>query len=254
MQLAGMQLVLVARREERLARLAAELPVPTTYLALDLVDDDAPARVLAHLQAHHEGRLTLLVNNAGASWRATFADGGYANVKRTMELNFDSVVRLTEALLPLLRACAPSAIVNVASTASRVARPGAGAYSASKFALAGWSDALYAELRPLGVHVGVVLPGFIATEGFPAQELRERVATRWVVSTPEHAAEAILDAGLRGRPERYVPRPYALAAVARLLLPALTRRVLSGGAGAAFTTKTGADAADAAGATEGSSS
>ncbi len=239
-----MQLVLVARREERLARLAAELPVPTTYVALDLVDEDAPARVREHLQTHHDGRLALLVNNAGASWRASFADGGYANVKRTMELNFDSVVRLTEGLLPLLRACAPSAIVNVASTASRVARPGAGAYSASKFALAGWSDALYAELRPLGVHVGVVLPGFIATEGFPAQELRERVATRWVVSTPEHAAEAVLDAGLRGRPERYVPRPYALAAVARLLLPGLTRRVLAGGAGAAFTTRTGADLAE----------
>jgi short-subunit dehydrogenase len=239
-----MQLILVARREERLARLANELPVPATHLALDLLAEDAPARVLEHVQAHHDGRLTLLVNNAGAAWRATFADGGYANVKRTMELNFDSVVRLTEVLLPLLRASAPSAIVNVASTAARVARPGSGAYSASKFALAGWSDALYAELRPQGVHVGMVLPGFIATEGFPAQELRERSATRWIVSTPERAAEAILDAGLHGRAERYVPRPYVLAALARLLLPGLTRRVLSGGGAAALTTRTGADAAE----------
>src|ERR1700730_7784682 len=82
----GMQLVLIARREERLARLAQELSVPTTYLAADLTAEDAPARVLEHIQKHHEGRLTLLVNNAGASWRATFAEGGYANVKRTMEL------------------------------------------------------------------------------------------------------------------------------------------------------------------------
>ncbi len=239
----GAKLVLVARREERLRALAGELPVPTTFLAADLTDEDAPRRVLEHVEAHHDG-LTLLVNNAGASWRGTFAEGGYANVKRTMALNFDSVVRLTEALLPLLRASAPSAIVNVASTASRVARPGAGAYSASKFAVLGWSDALYAEELSHGVHVGTVLPGFIATEGFPAQELRARAATRWIVSTPERAAEAVLDVGLRGRPERYVPRPYFLAAVARLLLPGLTRRVLAGGAGAAFTTKTGADAAE----------
>jgi uncharacterized protein len=239
-----MQLILVARREERLARLADELPAPTTYLAVDLISEDAPARVLEHVQTHHDGRLTLLVNNAGTSWRATFAEGGYANVRRTMELNFDSVVRLTEALLPPLRSSAPSAIVNVASTAARVARPGAGAYSASKFALAGWTDALYAEERPHGVHVGMVLPGFIATEGFPAQELRERAATRWIVSTPERAAEAIIDAGPRGRAERYVPRPYILAALARLLLPGLTRRVLSGGGGAALTTRTGADAAE----------
>ena len=240
----GMQLVLVARRKEHLARLAAELPVSTTYLALDLTAEDAPTRVLEHIQTHHNGRLTLLVNNAGASWRATFAEGGYANVKRTMALNFDAVVRLTEVLLPLLRASAPSALVNVASTASRVARPGAGAYSASKFALVGWTDALYCEELPHDVHVGMVLPGFIATEGFPAQELRERAATRWVVSTPERAAEAVIDAGLNRHAERYVPRPYFLAAAARLLLPGLTRRVLSGGTGAAFTTKTGADAAE----------
>jgi uncharacterized protein len=144
----------------------------------------------------------------------------------------------------MLRASAPSAVVNVASTASRVARPGAGAYSAAKFALAGWSDSLHGEERPNGVHVGVVLPGFIATEGFPARELLARTGTRWVVSTPETAAEAILDAGLRGHAERYVPRPYYLAACARLLLPSLTRRVLSGGGASVFTTQTGADAAE----------
>src|SRR5919198_1396463 len=63
-----------------------------------------------------------------------------------------------------------------------VARGGAGAYSASKFALAGWSDALFQEEAPNGVHVGLVLPGFVATEGFPATELLERRATRWIVS------------------------------------------------------------------------
>jgi short-subunit dehydrogenase len=238
-----MHLVLVARREERLRQLARELAAPTTCLALDLTADDAPARALAHVQEHHD-RLTLLVNNAGASWRARFADGGYENVRRTMALNFDAAVRLTEALLGLLRASAPSAIVNVASTASRVARPGAGAYSASKFALTGWSDALYAEEHAHGVHVGLVFPGFIATEGFPARELRARALTRWAVSTPELAAEAILDAGLRRRPERYVPRPYFLAACLRLLAPGLVRRILASGRGAVLTTATGADAAE----------
>jgi short-subunit dehydrogenase len=239
----GARLVLVARREQRLHELAEALPVPATYLAVDLVEDDAPARVLAHVEEHHD-RLTLLVNNAGSAWRATFAEGGWANVQRTMEVNFDAVVRLTEALLPALRASAPSAIVNVASTAGRVARAGAASYSASKFALAGWSDGLYAEEAAHGVHVGLVLPGFIATEGFPQTELRAKRATRWLVSTPERAAEAIVDAGLRGRAERYVPRGYALAAAARVVVPGLVRRVLSGGAASIMTTRTGADAAE----------
>ena len=233
----GAELVLVARREDRLRRLAAALPAPATYVATDLTDEDAPERIAAHVEARHGG-LTLLVNNAGASWRATFGEGGYANVKRTMELNFDAVVRLTEALLPTLRASAPSAIVNVASTAARVARPGTGAYSASKFALAGWNDALHSEERSHGVHVSLVLPGFIATEGFPASELRERWLTRWMVSDADTAAAAIVDAGLGGRAERYVPRPYALAAATRVIAPGLLRRMLRSGAGSLMTTST----------------
>ena len=237
----GASLVLVARREERLSALADSIgPERVSFIAADLVDDDAPARILAHVSERH-GRLDLLVNNAGASWRARFADGGYENVRRTMAINFDAQVRLTEALLPLLRDSAPSAIVNVASTAARVARAGAGAYSASKFALAGWSDALYAEELPYGVHVGLVLPGFISTEGFPQSELTAKPWTRWAVSTPEKGAEAIYEAGIGRRPERYVPRPYALAAAFRVVLPGLVRRALSSGAASVMTTTTGAD-------------
>jgi short-subunit dehydrogenase len=243
----GAALVLVGRREEPLRKLARELGEErTSFLAVDLVSEHAPARIREHLLERH-GRLDLLVNNAGAAWRATFAEGGYANVRRTMEINFDAQVRLTEALLPLLRASAPSAIVNVSSTAGRVARAGSGAYSASKFALAGWSDALWAEERATGVHVGLVLPGFISTEGFPQAELTAKPWTRWIVSTPERAAEAIVEAGLGRRPERYVPRPYAFAAAARMLLPGLLRRLRGGAAAAQLTTATGADAAEQAG-------
>jgi short-subunit dehydrogenase len=235
----GAELVLVARREELLRELAGSLPCRATFLAVDLTEDDAPLRVRAHLEAEHGGRLHLLVNNAGAAWRGSFAEGGAANVQRHMELNFDAVVRLTEALLPLLRGSAPSAIVNVASTAGRVSRARTGSYSASKFALIGWNDALYAEEKAAGVHVGMVLPGFVKTEGFPATELREKALTRWVVSKPEKVAEAICECGPGGKAERYVPRPYALAAIARILMPRLTRRVLSGGAASSLTTSTG---------------
>jgi short-subunit dehydrogenase len=237
----GAELVLVSRREEMLRDLAASLPCRATWVAVDLTDPDAPDRVRRHLEAEHRGELHLLVNNAGAAWRAAFAEGGHANVRRHMELNFDAVVRLTEALLPLLRGCAPSAIVNVASTAGRVARARTGAYSASKFALIGWSDSLYAEEAPQGVHVGLVMPGFIRTEGFPATELREKALTRWIVSDPEKVAEAIFECGPGRKPERYVPRPYALAAHARILFPSLTRRVLGGGAASNLTTRTGGE-------------
>jgi uncharacterized protein len=240
----GASLVLVARRGDRLSALAAALGEErVSWVAADLLDDGAPQRIRDHVLERY-GRLDLLVNNAGAAWRACFGDGGYENVRRTMAINFDAQVRLTESLLPVLRASAPSAIVNVSSTAGRVARAGSGAYSASKFALAGWSDALWAEERAHGVHVGLVLPGFISTEGFPQAELTARPWTRWIVSTPERAAEAIYQAGLGRSPERYVPRPYAIAAVLRTVAPALVRRVLGASAAAVMTTTTGADLAE----------
>jgi short-subunit dehydrogenase len=223
----GFRLILVARREDRLARLAESLR-SATPLAVDLTAADAPARVAEG--AEQEGRLDLLVNNAGAAFRAGFGEdrGGVENVRRTIELNFDAVVRLTEALLPLLRRSAPSAIVNVASTAGRVAFPRGGAYSASKFALAGWTEALHLEEQPNGVHVGLVLPGFIATEGFPQSDLKARATTRWMVSTPQKVADAIVDAGPGGKAERYVPRPYGAVPLLRALAPGVWRRIARG--------------------------
>ena len=221
----GWRLLLVARRADRVEALAGELR-DADALPLDLTEHDAPAR--ARERAEREGALHLLVNNAGAAWRARFGadEGGWENVRRTMEINFDAVLRLTEALLPLLRASAPSSIVNVSSTAGRIARPGVGAYSASKFALAGWSEALHYEEAEHGVHVGNVLPGFVATEGFPQEQLTRSARTRWMVSKPETVAEAIVQAGPGGKAERYVPRAYGLVPVLRSALPGVVRRVV----------------------------
>jgi short-subunit dehydrogenase len=238
------KLVLVARRKDRLEQLAAEIG-GATVIDADLTEPASPKRIARTVERDH-GALHLLVNNAGASWRGGFAETGWDNLQRHMRLNFEAPARLTEALLPMLRRTAaaappgppgrsPVSIVNVASTASRVSRPRAGAYSASKYALAGWTDALYAEERPHGIHVGLVLPGFVATEGFPATELRQKRLTRRIVSTPDKVAAAIFEAGPGGRPEVYVPSYYWLAAALRVLAPSLIRRAVAGGA---FTTAT----------------
>jgi len=222
----GWRVLVVARRDDRLRDLVSELP-DASFVAVDLTDPDAPARVAAAVDEQFEGRLELLVNNAGSSKRARFGDedGGYATVRRIMEVNFDAVVRLTEELLPVLRRSAPTSIVNVASVAGRVAYPRGGAYSASKFALAGWTEALQQEEAAHGVHVGLVLPGFIATEGFPQDDLTGSPRTRWLVSRPEKVADAIVRAGPGGRHEVVVPRGYRVVPVLRAVAPALVRRV-----------------------------
>ena len=224
----GAHLVLVARRRERLDELAAELG-GATVIAADLLEEATPALVARRVTDEH-GRLDLLVNNAGVGGRGSFAEGGWAEVHRVMAINFDAQVRLTEALLPLLRRSAPSGVVNIGSVAGRVSRPRVGSYAASKFALAGWTEALQMEERRHGVHVGLVQPGFVATEGFPQRELLARPWTRWMVSTEDKVAETILDVWRNRRPEAYVPKPYGLVPVARVLLPGLYRRAVGGGA------------------------
>jgi uncharacterized protein len=220
----GWRVLVVARREERLRALSGELR-DSAYLAVDLTADDAPSRVRARVDELW-GRLDLLVNNAGWSERAAFGDedGGFANVQRVMEINFDAVLRLTEALLPVLRESAPSSIVNVSSIAGRVGRATTGAYSASKFALAGWSECLRMEEKSHGVHVGLVLPGFVSTEGFPQEQLTRSARTRWIVSTPDKVADAIVRAA-EGKAEVAVPRPWGLIPRLRYGLPGVARRL-----------------------------
>ncbi len=237
----GAELIVVARREQRLRELVRDLDGGDrhTVVAVDLTSPAAPATVAAAVD-QAGGRLDLLVNNAGAAWRGRFGESGYENVRRHMELNFEAVLRLTEALLPALRAAAPSAIVNVGSTAGKVTRGNSGAYSASKFALGAWSDALYLEEKPSGVHVGIVLPGFAATEGFPQRELVDNARTRWIVSTPEKVAAAIVKTATERKAEVFVPSPYRAAAILRAIAPGLVRRALSGG-GSAITPATGSN-------------
>jgi short-subunit dehydrogenase len=218
----GWRVLLVARREERLRVLSDELR-DSAFLAVDLTDPDAPSRVRARVDELW-GRLDLLVNNAGSSERAAFGDGGYENVRKVMEINFDAVVRLTEALLPVLRGSAPSSIVNVSSIAGRVGRAKTGAYSASKFALAGWTECLRMEEKQHGVHVGLVLPGFVSTEGFPQEELTRSAHTRWIVSTPDKVADAIVRAA-DGKAEVAVPRPWGVIPRFRYGMPGVARRL-----------------------------
>ena len=241
------QLVLIARREERLRSLASQ--IGGTVLAADLTEPETPSRIAESVERDF-GALNLLVNNAGARWAADFSAGGWANLEQHMRINFEAPVRLVEALLPLMRRTAaatgsppggsagggqratfgrlplksPVAIVNVTSTAARISRLGTGGYSSSKSALAAWSDSLHLEERRYGVHVANVLPGLIATEGFPQTELRARPLTRWAVSDVEHVAEAIIEAGPGGASERYVPRYYWAGVLLRLIAPGLVRR------------------------------
>jgi uncharacterized protein len=217
----GMRCVLLARREARLRELADEIggEVEPCDVSDRTAVDAVAGRVLERHPAVH-----VLVNNAGVSGRMSFLGGDGDVIERVIRTNYLGGVWCLRAFLPGLREGAPSDVVNVVSVAGVVAFPPSGPYSASKHAQLAFSRATAAQLRPLGIRVHTVKPGFVETEGFPQAWLPAPV--RRLVVGPERVAEHVLASLERGRGETTVPRFYAPAGPLQALVPNLFARIL----------------------------
>jgi NAD(P)-dependent dehydrogenase (short-subunit alcohol dehydrogenase family) len=109
------------------------------------------------------GRLDILINNAGYELAGAIEDTSIAEAKSQFETNFFGVMRLVNAVLPLMRQQRSGQIINIGSIVGVVPVPFLGAYSASKFAVEGYTEILRHEVRPLNIRVSLVEPGFIKT-------------------------------------------------------------------------------------------
>jgi short-subunit dehydrogenase len=214
--------VLLARREDRLRALTAELG--GEFEVCDVGRRDEVDRVAAAVTERHP-RIQLLVNNAGIPGRAGFAAIEPERVEEVLRVNYLGAVWCLRAFLPVLEAAGRADVVNIVSVAGSVAFAPAGPYSASKHAQLAFSRATAAELRARGIHVHTVSPGFVETEGFPqATRLRSAILRRLVVG-PERVAQHVLKVIERDKRETFVPRWYRAAAVAQALAPGLVARL-----------------------------
>jgi NAD(P)-dependent dehydrogenase (short-subunit alcohol dehydrogenase family) len=217
----GWTCVLVARREERLRELANELD--GEYEVCDVSEREQVESVAARVLERHPA-IGLLVNNAGIPGRSDFLRVEPEVVERVVRTNYLSGVWCLRAFLPGLEAAAPDAhVVNVVSVAGTIAFPPSGPYSASKHAQLAFSRATGAQLRPRGIHVLTVNPGFIETEGFPQRTALSSPFFRRMIRTPEELADRIVSAIGRRRAELTYPRFYRVFGIAQALSPALVR-------------------------------
>ena len=163
---AGAKVAIAARRKDRLDELAeklAKLGADPLVLPADLLDEHEAQRIVSDTEAHY-GRLDILVNNAGVMYLEPVADADLGRWRRMLELNVLSLIASTQAALRGMRARREGDIVNIASTAGRVANPNGAAYSATKFGVVAFSEALRREVYRDHVRVSVVEPGVVATE------------------------------------------------------------------------------------------
>jgi short-subunit dehydrogenase len=211
----GSNLVLVDRDEQRLTLVAERLRAAhpglgvATHVA-DLADEKETDALAATLAAEHP-ETTLLVNNAGVALGGRFDQVTLEEFDWVMAVNFRSVVRLTHALLPVLKAHPGAHLVNVSSVFGIFAPAGQAAYSASKFAVRGFSEALRHELAENRVGVTVVHPGGIKTRiaesartgsGVSIEEYEQgrKQFAKLLTMPPEAAAAQIMTAIERRRP------------------------------------------------------
>jgi NAD(P)-dependent dehydrogenase (short-subunit alcohol dehydrogenase family) len=158
----GEQVVATARKPEALADLVA--PHPDRALALKL-DITRPEDIAAAVAAANErfGRIDVLVNNAGYGGLGTVEDGSLEATRAMFETNFFGTLAMIKAVLPAMIARRSGQIVNIGSVAGQIGFPTLSNYSASKFALAGLSESLGAEVAPLGIQVTLAELGPFAT-------------------------------------------------------------------------------------------
>jgi len=172
----GQDLLLVARRAERLAELAKDLaaahPVRVDVLAADLAEREAPARIEAF--ASERGiRIDWLVNNAGVAGPDLLDDRDWDGQARFFELMMISVAQLCHRFVPPMRERGFGRVINVSSFAGRLARPAGGNYGPAKAYLVALSEELALMLRGSGVHVSALCPGFTHTEFHEAAGLMD---------------------------------------------------------------------------------
>jgi NAD(P)-dependent dehydrogenase (short-subunit alcohol dehydrogenase family) len=150
----------VARRLDRMAGLAA-LGVHT--FEMDVTDDASITSGVERI-LREQGRIDVLVNNAGYGSYGALEDVPIEEARRQFEVNVFGLARLTQLVLPHMRAQRRGRIVNVSSIGGKFYEPLGAWYHATKFAVEGMSDSLRLELQPHGVHVIVIEPGSIRTE------------------------------------------------------------------------------------------
>jgi len=235
----GVHLALVDVDAEGLAgaaEAAAALGARTVVHRFDVTDRDAVAGLPEQVRLAL-GRVDLLVNNAGVALGGTFEQVRADDFDWLMAINFDAVVRMTRAFLPLLQTSDDARIVNVSSIYGIVAPAGQTAYAASKFAVRGFSNALRHELDGSRVGVTVVHPGGVATAiarsarappDVPAEEVERRrsAADKKLRMAPDRAGEIIVRAVERRRARVLVGGDAVVVALLERFAPVGYWRVL----------------------------
>jgi short-subunit dehydrogenase len=220
----GAKVGLLARDLPDLESLANELGAGAIAVTADVTDPSSLQAAFGAVVAAL-GPVDVLVNNAGIGAYEAFVDADPASFQHLMQVNFFGTVEATRLVVPSMIERGGGHIVNIASIAGRVGAPCESAYSASKFAVIGFTESLTAELAPHGIVTSLVNPGPVKTSFTEARGVPfQRRIPRPIKAT--RVAKATVAAIERSRFEQILPRWLAIGPITRAVAPGLYRRGL----------------------------
>lgn len=226
----GARLLLVGRRAESLSALSEELRgqgADATSMALDLQRPEAIAQLTRRVQMSFGGA-DILINNAGVTRFGLFETEDPAGAEQLLALNLLVPMRLTRALLPGMLTRRDGQIVNIGSTFGSLAFPGFSIYSASKFGMRGWSEALRRELAGTGVTVSYLSPRATRTAANDDRVNALNARLKTAVDQPEAVAKQLVRAIAARRPRLQLGAGERLFTCINALIPGLVDRALRG--------------------------
>jgi NAD(P)-dependent dehydrogenase (short-subunit alcohol dehydrogenase family) len=230
---AGYNTVATARDVRSVQDLVSAHPDTALAVALD-VTNKAQVESAVRRTEERFGSVDVLVNNAGYGYRAAVEEGDEKEVADLFATNFFGMVSMIKGVLPGMRARRSGTILNVSSIAGRLAAPGSGYYSATKFAVEGMSDALRKEVAPLGIRVTILEPGAFRTDfaGRSLHQARTNIADYTSTAGPRRKENDKTHGTQPGDPERAAQAIIKLVAdstvPARLLLGSDAVKIVGG--------------------------
>ena len=160
-------------KDEKIKQVIEKEDLSIEILELDVDSEESVNRAIKTV-SEKNGRIDVLVNNAGYGMWGTVEDVSIDEFKEQFETNFFSIIRLIQKVAPIMRKQNSGNIVNISSVAGRIGFPVSPAYISSKFALEGLSESLRFELMPFGINVIIIEPGVIKTNFFDSMKMSEK--------------------------------------------------------------------------------
>lgn len=224
------QLILVARNMAKLEQVSKECQSftskPVDAHSCDLTDDASIDKLLATLDESY--KITMVINNAGLGYLKLAKDLSESEINQMLQLNLTTLIKITQHFVPHFIEAKSGVLVNVASQAAKSATAKSSVYSATKFGVLGYSNALRLELKPYGVHVMTVNPGPIATDFFdkaePTGKYLEQLGA--VVLDPEKVAKEVVKGIEREKREVNLPKTMNFASKLNVLFPKIGDKLL----------------------------